>query len=359
MITAEKRNGKWQVYFRYTCPLTGERKRFRKNAPHATKRKALQWGKQELERVTNPPARPPAPLFEDYIEVYIDRSKAFLRTSTHKGRATRLRGHLLRYFKGYALDEINALLIDGYTSMRLEDVAPVTVRGDLAILSTILNQAMDWDLIERVPKIRKPKLEASYERWFTVEEAAAIVEQSKHERLLNNLVEFKLNTGMRTGEVVALRWDDVRMRSKEVIVRRAFSDGVTGPTKGGKPRTLVLNDSAWSALMAQRAQSYMRGGLVFCRDGGEQLTREHLRKPWIRVLKKAGVEHCGMKTLRHTFASWLVQNGVSLQVVSELLGHADLKTTLIYAHLAPKNHSDAVAALDKIVHHLSTDKKSG
>jgi integrase len=356
MITADKRNGKWQVYFRYVCPTTGKRKRFRKNAPHATKRKALQWGKEQMERVTSPPARPPAPLFEDYIEMYIERSKAFLRHSTHKGRTTRLRGHLLRHFKGHRLDEITALVIDGYTSLRLEDVAPVTVRGDLAILSTILNQALDWDLIERVPKIRKPKVEASYERWFTVGEATAIVEQSKNERWLKNLVEFALNTGMRTGELVALRWDDIRMRSKEVVVRRSYSDGVTGPTKGGKPRTLTLNDTAWSALMAQRAQSYMRGGLVFCRDEGAQLTRDHLRDPWERALKRAGVEHCGMKTLRHTFASWLVQNGVSLQVVSELLGHADLKTTLIYAHLAPKNHSDAVAALDKIVHHLSTDQ---
>lgn len=363
MINANKRNGSWQINFRYFDPLTGQRKRFQKNAPNAynTKRKALQWGMEQLDLLENPP--PPTKqnenlTFEEFAHMYLKRAEAFLKPSTFKMRSYRVKGHFIECFGPMKLAMISAFELDAYVAERLKLVKAITVRGELACLSAMFHEAKRWGLIDKVPQFKKPRASKIEWIYLTEDECARFIEACTSEPLLINLVPFVLNTGLRTGEFLGLRWDDIDLKEEVMTIRRSYVDGHTSTPKSGKSRIMPLNQTALQSLIDQKPTSFMRGNLVFCNIDGSQMTKEHLRTPWARAIKRAQLRSFTRHDLRHTFASHLVQRGVSLQVVKELLGHADIATTMIYAHLAPQNLKDGVAALDKIGDRLVTSTQN-
>lgn len=152
---------------------------------------------------------------------------------------------------------------------------------------------------------------------------------------LKPLVLLSLNTGMRQGEVFALRWSDVDPHRREITVAGATA-------KSGQTRHIPMNDEAHTVLSRWREQSDGTGLVFPGRDGGEM---NNVRTSWEGVLEAAEITDFRWHDLRHTFASKLVMVGVDLNTVRELLGHSDIKMTLRYAHLAPEHKAAAVAKL--------------
>ena len=154
---------------------------------------------------------------------------------------------------------------------------------------------------------------------------------------LTPLVVLALNTGLRFGELTGLRWTDVDLTLAVLAVRGAEA-------KSGKTRYVPLNSEAKATL--QEIQSNLDGEECFVfpgRDSSTQLT--DIKTSWKPLLVRAKVTGFRFHDLRHTFASKLVMAGVDLNTVRELLGHADIKMTLRYAHLAPEHKASAVAKL--------------
>jgi integrase len=113
--------------------------------------------------------------------------------------------------------------------------------------------------------------------------------------------------------------------------------------KSGQTRQIPLNDHARDVLKAWRSADAKRDDRVFTGRDGERLT--DIKTAWARITKEAKVQAFRFHDLRHTFASKLVQVGIDLNTVRELLGHADIKMTLRYSHLAPEQRRAAVAKL--------------
>ncbi|WP_462379558.1 tyrosine-type recombinase/integrase [Pseudomonas sp. Marseille-QA0892] len=147
------------------------------------------------------------------------------------------------------------------------------------------------------------------------------------------LVLLSLNTGMRRGEVFELTWRDVDLKTKVLTV-----GGDTA--KSGQTRHIPLNREALEVLQCWRDQHTRKVGYVFPGKNGARL--DNVKKSWEELLKRAKVTSFRWHDLRHTFASKLVMAGVPLNTVRDLLGHADLKMTLRYAHLAPDSKAAAV-----------------
>jgi integrase len=152
------------------------------------------------------------------------------------------------------------------------------------------------------------------------------------------MVLLSLHTGIRRGSVFGLRWGDIDFQAKTLTLR---GDNV----KNGKVTRLPLNYVVIDALTAWREQSARTadGDLIFSSAGGKEF--DNVRKSWAGVLKAAGIKNFRWHDMRHDFASQLVMKGVDLNTVRELMGHADMKMTLRYAHLAPKVKRAAVEAL--------------
>lgn len=182
--------------------------------------------------------------------------------------------------------------------------------------------------------------------------AAKVPAQGKRDRFAvgagdwGRMILVALRTGMRIGELLALRWPNVQMKARKIHVCESFVRGVVGSPKSGRAREVPLSRQALEELKAQR---HLRGELVFCDGDGKRLTQDQVEKPLRLACEKAGLRRVTWHVLRHSFASHLVMRGVPLKAVQELLGHASMEMTMRYAHLAPEVRSHAVDVLDQPV----------
>lgn len=207
----------------------------------------------------------------------------------------------------------------------------------------MLAVAHEWELIESVPRVKWVKVPKPEFRFLDFGEAERLVAAAVGDSTFHTMVVVALNTGLRQGELLALRWKDVDLNAGRLVVRQNVARGVVGTPKNGRSREVPLNDRALGAL---NDHLHRRGELVFCQDDGSMLTKNMCRRPLDRLRQGAGLMELGWHDLRHSFASHLVMRGVSLKAVQELLGHATIEMTMRYAHLSPNVTRDAVRALD-------------
>ncbi len=281
--------------------------------------------------------------FGDAVERYL-AAKSRKRTLSED---TRILGHLKECLgKDTALADITASRISEYKGHRLSAVrkigegkdaverplAGATVNRALALLRHLLRLAHDeWELLDAVPRIRMERESEGRLRWLTPEEATKLLDACRESRNadLTDLVEFALFTGMRRGEVLGLAWERVD-RARGVVLLDV--------TKSGRRREVPLNGRA-DAVLARRGSK--SAGPVF---GTRRW--DHFRTAWDLAVGRAKLVDFHFHDLRHTFASWAVQRGATLQEVKDLLGHSSLAMTLRYGHLAPEHLRTAVARLD-------------
>lgn len=261
------------------------------------------------------------------------------------------------------LSAINAWTIEKWRSKRIKSgIAPNTCNRDLATLKSALARARAWKIIEGDPlaEVRQAKVDSTRVRYLSQAEekrlrdalaardaegrAARVranawrLERGKdvlpmlgvHDYVdhLTPAVLVSLNTGLRRGELTALTWDDINLSEKMLTVRAAAA-------KSGKPRYVPLNPEAMRVLKQWKRQQ-PEGRLFPVRD---------FKTAWGRLMGDTGITDFRWHDLRHDFASKLVKAGVDLNMVRELLGHADIKMTLRYAHLAPEHKAAAVALI--------------
>jgi integrase len=283
----------------------------------------------------------------------------------------RILAHFKDLFGNKPLAEIIAFSVERWRSSRLKGddaVKATTVNRDLAQLKACLSKAVEWGLLAEHP-LRRVKL-AKTDRGATVrfldvaEERrlrAALVARDERRRAerdhanawrrerqyqefptfgtytdhLTPIVLLAMNTGLRRGELLGLRWADIDLARATLTVR---GEGA----KSGRTRHIPLNREAVDVLKTWGVKT---GGLVF--PGGEGKPMESLKTAWLAVVgkKAANLTKFRFHDLRHHFASRLVQAGVDLNTVRELLGHSDFSLTLRYAHLAAENKAAAVAKI--------------
>ena len=281
------------------------------------------------------PARP-VPLFRDFVagpwkEAHFDRYKP----STQRTARYQLAARLLPAFGAKPLDRIGEAGIRRWFE-RYSRTAPGNANNVLGRLRQILNFAVACGHIERNPAVgiafnRRPRST----RFLSTEEVRRLhgvldAQTREDGRQQADIIRMLLLTGCRRGEIVGLRWSEVRDGML------ALGDAKTGP------RTVPLNRQARAVLDRQP-----RTGSPFVFPSPLDPARP--RGPdlglWYRVRRDAGIEDCRLHDLRHTMASHAVMNGVPVPVVSRLLGHADVQMTLRYAHLADR---DIEAAAERV-----------
>ena len=262
---------------------------------------------------------------------------------------------------------LHSVAIEGMRQKwKREGKQPRTINRDIQRIQSVLSRAVEWGVLDRHPlKGLKPMKfdKAGRVHFLSAAEEAALraALDTRHDRMrgdrtrfnewravrhlpplpdldgemldhLKPLVLLALNTGMRRGELFSLKWADVDLASGIVTVRAASA-------KSGQTRRIPLNSEAAAVLKAWR-KAGTKHDLVFPGAEGERLT--NIAKSWSGVVKLAGIAGFNFHDLRHSFASKLVQGGTDLNTVRTLLGHSEISTTLIYAHLAPDNLRAAV-----------------
>jgi integrase len=210
------------------------------------------------------------------------------------------------------------------------------------------------------PQVRREEMQP-----LTPEQVKALLQAARGDRL-EALYVLAVTTGLRQGELLGLKWEDVDLEAQTLRVCRTLTTAKGGPqlttpkTKGSR-RTVRLTQSAVNALSIHlkrqlgeidRAGSLWReNGLIFASEAGEPLDRRnvttHRFKP---LLKQAGLPRVRFHDLRHTCATLLLGRNVNPKIVSEMLGHASIAITLdTYSHVLPNMQSQAVKAIEDVL----------
>jgi integrase len=251
-----------------------------------------------------------------------------------------LTNHLLPYFGKMAMESIGAKEIREYVMGKLADgYADKTVNNHLLVLSRYLAVARDERVLD-APKVKIESIPVTWSeaRYLDASEIRRLVMAAGHDSPeYANLITVALNTGMRIGELLALSWADIDLEAKKIRVRKSLCrvSGTLKTPKNGKQRDIFLNEAAIAALRSLEH----RVGTVF------SVSYSAAYDAITRISAKAGLDGVGWHTLRHTFASLLVLEGVPLFTVSRLLGHSSIRITERYTHLNDEKNKDAVASL--------------
>jgi integrase len=176
----------------------------------------------------------------------------------------------------------------------------------------------------------------SHNAWLAERGRAALPELGKFADYFKPLIIVALYTGIRRGDIFGLQWCDIDFNAKTITLRAS-------KTKSGKMNRIPMNSLVYNTLDVWKQQNSdaMPAALVFpSPKTGKRFN--NCNSAWESLLKEADIQNFRWHDMRHDFASQLVMSGVDLNTVRELLGHADLKMTLRYAHLAPSAMAKAV-----------------
>lgn len=225
------------------------------------------------------------------------------------------------YFKNKKLSKIDNQMIEEVATIReKEGVTSATVNRLLALIRSILRKAeREWKWIDKAPIVSMRHEGEKRERWLSKEESKRLVKELPSH--LADLVVFSLATGLRQTNVLELRWKDVNLDKRHAIV----------PASQSKTKTSIAVPLNIDAVSILRKQLFKHSEFVFTYKG--KPIKQCNTKAWKKALKRAGIENFRWHDLRHTWASWHVQNGTSLQELQQLGGWTSFNMVLRYAHL--------------------------
>lgn len=214
-----------------------------------------------------------------------------------------------------------------------------TINMELGVLRTMLARAVQWDCLAKNPTEGVNFLrvtDAKPPRFLTKEECHKLLANCGPD--LYPIFFTLLHTGMRKGELLNLQWKDIDFKRRKILIRnKPFW------TPKSYEREIPMSEKMLELLTEMGKNS--PEDFVFAGPDGGSLKRK-LRRDLMRVTKRCGFpDVTKLHSLRHTFASHLVMSGVDLPTVQKLLGHSDIKTTMVYAHLLPDHLSSAVDKL--------------
>jgi integrase len=312
----------------------------------------------EVTQVPTPPTTKEVPTVREFSTIFLETSKLRNKPSTIDGKRKNLNVHLLPLIGDLRLDEVTYTVVEDVTLALaskqvlnprkkpadgiMPKLSPKSVNNALMVLHRMLVVARKRRLIDFVPDFEWLRAPLGEFDFLSFEEADRLINAAEGQ--LRAMLIIALRTGMRHGELLALRWQDVDLVAGRIVVRQNVVRGVIGTPKSGKPREIPLGDDARNALKAHR---HLRGQYVFCTMDGKMLTDSELKNPLAHVVKRAGLARSvGWHCLRHSFASHLAMRGASLKVIQDLLGHGTITMTMRYAHLSPEIGRDAVRLLD-------------
>lgn len=307
-----------------------------------------------------------------YAAVWLPAQRARVRPSTWSGYEHLLRLRVLPALGAVPLRQLTPSDVERMTAgMVRGGLSPTSARGARAVLRMILRDAERDGLVARnvAALARPPRIERHELRVLTAEQTRQLLDGTAEDEL-GPLYAVAALTGLRQGEVLGLRWQDVELAgpSPSLTVRRSLALDANGGRSLAEPksrrsrRTLDLPPAAVAALRRQKARQAearlaagdaWRGNpdkLCFTDAIGRPVTPSAVSHGFPDALRRLGLPHVRFHDLRHGCASLLLAQGVSLKVVSETLGHASISLTAdTYLHLDREQRREAARAIERAI----------
>lgn len=352
MAKIRKRGGAYQID--YTDP-TGKRVRV-----SFTKKKdaEAELGKRVSLIAENPKryleiAQVSTVTFDDLVKKYREN---FNRQRSYERSKKTFIDKLEAEFKGRLLSSITYYDLESYRNRAKSTLTQhktirkdATVNREMACLCHMLTKATEWGLLDRNPFDKGRSLQFKENnkrlRYLTLEEIQNLLSkcsdpaeprlrrekgviQGTQAPYLRDFIVVAVNTGMRKGEILGLRWDQIR--NGFIYLQK---------TKTDESRQVPVNKDLEACLKEIRKRQQLTSPFVFPKSKGDEDEKgkghlDDIKTGFRSLLKRAGIEDFRPHDLRHTFASHYMMRGGSLKALQEILGHKNIKMTMRYAHLS-------------------------
>lgn len=248
----------------------------------------------------------------------------------------------VKYTGNIPLIKISPRLIDKfiiYTFSRSKNAAALYYRT----LKAAFSKAVIWGYVpsNQFTKVKLPRFQKPKPAFLESDQLNKIIAFIPEH--LKDIYLFLFLTGLRLGELVSLKWNNVNLRERTLEIGDEIFT-----TKSKQIRTIPICETAFNILAKRIPKVYRKDvNYVFPKESGYHYSVNYLSKRFKKALRKAGLnENIKAHSLRHSFASNLIKNGVSLFEIKELLGHRDISTTQIYTHIKIESLKAAVNKLD-------------
>ncbi len=269
-------------------------------------------------------------IFDNLLEKYLKWARKHKQPSSYK-RNTVSSVPLLKRFSGKFIKRVTPLELEQYMLQRLDGdlivegyskkskLCKSTVNGEAILMKHMFKKALEWGYLRQnhLQHVRLFKQPGARIRYVTADEWQRLLSASTPEP--RDVFIFAANTGMRLGEIFNLQWADVDWQERQVIVQKA---------KNNTSRIVPLNQVVNKLLL--RRKQIRNSGYVFPGRTGRRRTA--IRNAFVATCKRAGIANLRFHDLRHTFGTWLVNQGADIKTVQELMGHKCLQSTERYLH---------------------------
>ena len=291
-----------------------------------------------------------------------------VRPWTFKGYEVHVRMHLKPAIGRIPLEKLTAIDVQRFVNLKSQSgLKPKTVRYMLGTLRNALNQAMRWELVSRNVAMLAdgPRVEQFEIHPLTPDEARQFLTSIRGDRL-EALYSVALTMGLRQGEALGLRWQDVDLdmgylRISKQLQRINGKLQLVEPKTRRSRRSLAMPATIGAALRDHQARQlterraagsrWAETGLVFTTPIGTGLEGTAITKDFHRKLEHARLPQRRFHDLRHSCATLLLVQGVSPRVVMDVLGHSQIGLTMnTYSHVIPDLRREAAQRMDELIH---------
>ena len=303
-----------------------------------------------------------------YLVHWLEAAKPSLRPRTSQRYEQYLRLHAIPQIGNLGLARLGPQHLQELYADRLQaGLSPASVAHLHAVLHRALKQAARWGMLPRnvADLVSPPRAERHEMSTLSQEQARALLAAAAGDRL-EAIYVLALATGMRLGELGALRWSDVDLAAGAVQVRGSLQRTPEGlrilePKTNQSRRRVLLSEVAVEALRRHRARqleerlkvgpAWEDNGLVFANQIGRPIGGDMVLKRSFRpLLRKANLPVIRFHDLRHTAATLLLERGIHPKIVSEMLGHSRIAITLdLYSHVTPTMQRQAAEAMNAVL----------
>ena len=308
-----------------------------------------------------------------YLELY---KKTKLRTSTYESYLMNIINHIIPELGDTCLSELKTSDIQTlYNKLRNTGKAPATIHKIHNIINQSLDKAVETRLIPWNPDKATERLPVKNNKGDAMNEQDMDKFMDEVDKLTDRwraAFYILLGTGMREGEVLSLEWSDIDLETGIIKISKTLSTTKTNGLEVNPPKTdssatevpipdvaiealkkHKISQLAWALKQGDKFKNKTKDGrpiYAFASNRGTYTWPRNFRRKYDEVITKAGIEHIKLHSLRHTFATRLLEQGEDIRVVQELLRHSNIKTTAsIYAHVTPKIKKKAAHKMDSLL----------
>lgn len=349
-----------------TDPITGKRRR-KKQRGFKTKRdaeKALALLEADVYKGTY--FEPSSMLLKDHIIDWFKSKKNSISIQTANTYEAYLKNRIIPYIGHVQLAQLSPVLLQNFVNeLKDEGLASSSVKKIYSIVKGALDYAVNMELLPSNPitKIQLPKDSKKAMAVWDIPEIQSFQKAACLDRLYPAFY-LAITTGMRRGEILGLRWKDVDLEKEMLYVRQTLSkDGkliLPGAKTSAGIRSIKLSNDTIVLLKKHKTvvakeklshgPEYVDNDLIICTSKGSPVNPENFKRTFQRLIKEANVPSIRLHDLRHTHATMLLSSGINAKVISERLGHTNVKTTLdIYSHVLPSMQEEAANKIDTLL----------